>query len=101
MADELSYNSPFDNSNLYSTIHYLEKDVCPYTEKNPHDSITLKGDSENENDCYYGNYKNPFQDECKFDETIEEKENNGQSRCFLLSNTSFITKNSRKNVTGK
>ena len=76
MADELSYNSPFDNSNLYSTIHYLEKDAFPYTEKNHHDSITLKGDNENENDCYYENYKNPFQDEFKFDEPIEEKENN-------------------------
>ena len=76
MADEISYNSPFDNQNLYSTIHYLERDACPYTEKNPHDSITLKGDSQNENDCYYGNYKNPFQDEYKFDEAIEEKENN-------------------------
>ena len=73
MEDEQSCNSPYDNSNIYTTIHYLEKDPFRYTEKNPHDSMTHKGDNENENDCYYDN---PFQDECKFNETIEEKENN-------------------------
>lgn len=73
MSEDLIFHSPFENanSNLYNTIHCLEKDSCPYTEKNQNEFLS-ENDYENEN--FYE--KNQFQDEFKFNESTAKYQEN-------------------------
>lgn len=66
MSEDLIFHSPFENSNsnLYNTIHCLEKDSCPYTEQNQNEFLT---ENDYENESFYE--KNQFQDEYKFIES--------------------------------
>ena len=72
MSEDLIFHSPYENanSNLYNTIHCLEKDSCPYTEKNNQNEFL----TDNENENFYE--KNQFQDEFKFDESTAKNQDN-------------------------
>ena len=91
MSEDLIFHSPFENanSNLYNTIHCLEKDSCPYTEKNQNEFLP---DNENENENFYE--KNQFQDEFKFDEITAKNQDNLEENpdVFLFQTPASIQK---------